>query len=300
MPSWRIANVLHSGIEVLAIEHRGTLLSVPELERVFDLESSPARFADASSFRRRVFSLGLGGLDEVLECISDGDPPASALLDPRECMYLAPTVANPALFEFDVRVEDPVPMFRRGFGRCLRGHESPLPIPSDEPSPELSVEVAAILGDDVRNATPEQAQRAIVGYATVSLWTLPSRERLAAGWGRFRCGQLGPWLMVPEEPFDPASREVWISINGEKVVAARARPWRSTFAEMIAFASEGTELYAGDVIASGPLARVSSDGARALRDGDRISVDVAGVGTLGGVVVSSAPRKRAHCWAPAS
>jgi 2-keto-4-pentenoate hydratase/2-oxohepta-3-ene-1,7-dioic acid hydratase in catechol pathway len=300
MPVLRIANVLHSGIELLAIEHRGQLLSVPELDRVFDLEWSPTRFAEASSFSRRVFSLGLAGLDEVIECIAEGEPPESAILDPRVCMFLTPTVANPALLEFDVRVEDPVPSFRRGFGRCLRGHEAPLQIPSDETSPELAVEVAAILGDDLRNATPEQAQRAIIGYATLSLWTMPSRERLSAGWGRFRCGQLGPWLMVPDGPFDPAGCGVSISINGEKIVAARARPWRSTFAEMIAFASEGAELFAGDVIASGPLAKVSSDGARALRDGDRVSVEVADVGALAGVVVSTAPRKGVHCWAPVS
>jgi hypothetical protein len=300
MSELRIANVLHLGVEVLAIEHRGRLLNVPELERRFEMEWSPARFAETSSFRRRVFSIGLGGLDEVLEAVADADPPEDTILDPRACMFLTPTVANPALLEFDVRAEDAVPHFRRGFGRCLSGHEAPLPIPSDEASPELAVEIAAILGDDLHNATPEQAERAIVGYATVSLWTFPSRERLSSGWGRFRLGQLGPWLMVPDGAFDPAKCAVSISINGEKVVAARPRPWKTSFAEMIAFASEGAELYAGDVVASGPLAKVSSDGARALRDSDRVQVEVAEVGALEGVVIASAPRKGVHCLAPVS
>ena len=296
----RIANVLHAGVEVLAIEHRGHLLSVSELERVFELEGSPSRFADASSFRRRVFSLGLAGLEEVVDCLGDADAPESAILQRSECMYLVPTVLDAALLEFDVRAEDRVPAFRRGYGRVLRGHESPLSIPSDEASPELSVEVAAILGDDVRNATPAQAARAIAGYATLSLWTLPSREKLSPGWGRYRCGQLGPWLMVADELFDPAACEASISINGEKVVAARARAWRASFAEMIAFASEGAELFAGDIIASGPLAKVSSDGARAIRDGDQVAVQIASVGMLSGVVVGSSPRTAEHCWAPVS
>jgi 2-keto-4-pentenoate hydratase/2-oxohepta-3-ene-1,7-dioic acid hydratase in catechol pathway len=300
MPVLRIANVLHAGVEVLALQHRDKLLSVPELERLFELEGSPTRFTEASSFRRRVFSLGLAGLDELVDCLGDGDLPESAVLPAEQCMFLAPTTASAAVLEFDVRAEDQVPRFRRGYGRSLRGHEAPLAIPSDEASPELAVEVAAILGDDLRNATPEQAARAIIGYATMSQWILPSREKLSPGWGRFRCGQLGPWLMVPEDSFDPAGCEASISINGEKVVLARPRPWRTGFAEMIAFASEGVELFAGDVIASGPLAKVSSDGARALRDGDRVAVQVAGVGTLTGVVMVSAPRRGSHCWAPVS
>jgi 2-keto-4-pentenoate hydratase/2-oxohepta-3-ene-1,7-dioic acid hydratase in catechol pathway len=56
---------------------------------------------------------------------------------------------------------------------------------------------------------------------------------------------------------------------------------------MIAFATEAADLLAGDVVGSGPLARTSSDGRRSLRDGDTITAEVAGVGRMTGVIVTS-------------
>ncbi len=299
MAPLRLAHVLYDGAEVLAVEYRGRLLSVAELERLFELETSPQRFAEVSSFRRRVFSLGLAGLEELVDCLADGEAPPSAVLDPSQCLWMVPTLANPALLLFEPR-PGATPSFRRGFGRCLLGHEAPLPVPSDETAPRLEAGIAAILGDDLRCATPEQAERAIIGYAPISLWTFPSREALSPGWGSFRLGQLGPMLTASHDRFDPSDCEVSLVVNGHEVATSQRAPWRASFGEMIAFASEGADLFAGDVVACGPLAVAGGEGRAVLRDRDRVSVRVAGLGELAGVVVASAPRKGAHCWAPVS
>ncbi len=289
----RIANVVHAGVETLAIEAHGDLLEVSAVERRLGLDAAPGHFTgESGSFRQRVFSLGMAGLDEVADGLGDGRPPAEALLNPKLCLFLPPTLPDRALIEFDVLADDPIPRLRWGCARGLQGHDAPLRIPADEPEPQLAVEVAAILGEDLRSASPDEAAAAIAGFAPLCLWTFPSRDRLSTGWGRNRVGQLGPFLVVPQDPFDPLRAQVTITINGRTVLSTPGRRWRWSFPEMIAFASEGVDLLAGDVIASGPLARASSDGGSALRDRDVVSAEVLGLGRLSGTIVASDERSR--------
>lgn len=287
MSSLRLANIVHRGVEVLAIEHEGRLLGVSEIEQCFEINSSPAQFADALSFRRRVIMLGIAGLDEVFEQVRGGPVPSEAILNPAECLYLPPTTQDPALLEFSVRSGSKVPTFQRGWGRCLLGHESPLAVPHDEPSAQVAVEIAAILGDDVRDATLIQAERAILGYAVISLWTFPARDQLSPGWGRHRLGQLGPTLVMADSGFDPSACEVVIAVNGTRVATGRREPWNASFARMISFASEGMDLLAGDVIASGPLAVFCGGKVPWWHPGDRISAEVSGLGILSGMMVEA-------------
>lgn len=287
----RIANLVHAGVETLAIELRGDLLDVAAVERRLGLDASPGRFTgQASSFRQRVFSLGLAGLDDVAEGLGDGRPPADALLNPKLCLFLPPTLPNRSLIEFDVLANDPIPRLRWGSARVLQGHDAPLRVPTDETAPQIAVQVAAVLGEDLRSASVEEARRAIAGFAPLCLWTFPSREKLSPGWGRNRVGQLGPFLVATRDPFDPTATGINVSVGGRRVLSAKGRPWRWTFPELVAFASEGVDLLAGDVIASGPLVRCSSDGGRALRDRDVVSVEVEGLGRLSGMIVASDER----------
>ena len=293
MSALRLANVVFAGTPVFALEHRGELWSVPVLEQRMALESSPVRFSErACEFQQRVFSLGMTALDELLDCLGDEDGPKEAWMDPRLCMYLPPTVPSCALLEFSALAGDAIPRFKWGNGRCLRGHEAPLPLPPDEVTPQVSVEVAAILGEDVKHASPLEAERAIAGFAPLCLWTFPSRDRVSPGWGAFRLGQLGPVLVVPHSDFDPSACEVTLRVNGQRVVHALGKPWKVGFPEMISFASEAAELLAGDVIASGPLVRTSSDGLRSLRDDDVVSAEIASLGTLAGTIVTSGKPSR--------
>lgn len=287
----RIANVVHAGVETLAMESRGDLLDVSALERRLGLDASPARFAaNPQTFRQRVFSLGLAGLEDVAEGLGDGRPPAEALLNPKLCLFLPPTLPDRAMIEFDVLANEAVPRPRWGTARSLQGHDAPLRIPSDEQQPQLAVHIAAILGEDLRSATVVEAGAAIAGFTVLCLWTFPSRERLSPGWGRNRVGQIGPYLVVQRDAFDPTGAAVAILVNGRRVLSVPGRAWRWSFAEMAAFASDGVDLYAGDVIASGALAGVASDGGSALRDGDVVSAEVAGLGRLSGMILTTEER----------
>ncbi len=292
MTSLRLANVVYADEPMIAIEHAGELLSVRALEERFAVDWSPARFTEqANEFRYRVFSLGMAGLEEIVECLGENAGPREAVLIRSRCLFRPPTVELPALAEFSVLAEDDVPRFRWGNSRCLRGHEAPLPVPEDEPSPQLSVQVAAILLEELHHAGVEESARCIAGFAPLCLWSFPSRHRVSPGWGAFRLGQLGPCLVANRDA-DPSRWDVTIRVNGQTVVQAQARPWRTSFPEMVALASEAADLAPGDIIASGPLARTSSDGRRSLRPGDEIEAEIGGLGLLSGVLVPSGEHSR--------
>ncbi len=293
MTQLRLANVICHDEPVIALEHAGQLLSVTKLEKRFALDGSPIHFTDQTNcFRYRVFSLGMAGLSEIAECLGQSSGPREALLDPSKCLFRPPTTNTPALVEFSVLAEDDVPRFRWGNGRGLRGHDAPLPIPDDEQAPQLSVQIAAVLGDDLTHASVQEAERATAGFTILCLWTFPSRNRVSPGWGGYRNGQLGPLLVTYNAPPDPAKWDIAIRVNGHLVVRAPGKNWKTSFAEMIALASEAADLIAGDIIASGPLARTSSDGKRALRPDDVLEAEIEGLGTLCGTLLSSGRRSR--------
>ncbi len=292
MTALRLANIVHADEPMIAIEHAGELLDVRALEERFAIDWSPTRFTDqANRFRHRVFSLGMAGLEEIAECLGSSPGPRQAVLNRAACLFRPPTIETPALAEFSVLAEDDVPRFRWGNTRCLRGHEAPLPLPEDEPAPQLSLQVAAIIGDELDHASVEESERSIAGFAPLCLWSFPSRHRVSPGWGAFRIGQLGPYL-VAGIVADPSHWGLSIRVNGETVVQAKGRSWRTSFAEMVALASEAAHLAPGDIIASGPLARTSSDGRRALQAGDDIEAEIDELGTLCGTLVASGQRSR--------
>ena len=289
----RVAHLVHAGSDIVALAHNGHLLDVAALEKRLTIDTSPARFTEqAGSFRQRVFSLGLAGFEELAENLGEGRPPAEAILNPKRCLFLPPTLPDRALIEFDITASAQAPRMRWGNARCLVGHDAPLRIPSDEPQPRLTVQVAAVLREDLRSASVEEAANAIAGFASLCTWDFPSRDRCSPGWGHCRLGQLGPFLVVQNAPWNPAAASVSIDVNGTRVLTAAGRPWRWSFAELVAFASDGVDLLAGDVLASGPIARVSSDGGSALRGGDQIAVEIAGLGRLSGVIVAGEERSR--------
>ena len=314
MTTFRIANVIHANEPLIVIEHAGELLSVKALEQRFAVEWSPSQFTDCSFlFRHRVFSLGMAGLEELAEILDDRDldsdsvrdatVPKEAVIDKSKCLFLPPTVESPALAEFFVLAEDEVPRFRWGNARCLRGHDAPLPIPVDEPAPQLSVQVAAVVMEELHHATVNEAARRIAGITPLCLWSFPSRHRVSPGWGSFSLGQIGPCLVCDFSSGSPSGNNldptrwcVTVRVNGRTVVRAPGRTWQTSFAEMVALASEAAALAPGDIIASGPLAGTSSDGVRDLCPGDRIEVTIQDLGTLSGTLVSCEhPSRFLHC-----
>lgn len=288
----RLASVVHDEQTTMAIDHNGQLLGVEQLEQLLQLETSLTRFSDsATNFTRRVFSLGMAGLSELIDSLGVMTPPASVVLEPDTVVFLPPTTKHPAWAEFHVFADDPVPRFHWKNSASLRGHDAPIMLASDEPRPRVSAQIAAIVAEELHRASVTQAARGIAGVTLLTCWDLPTRERVIPAWGTCYVGQLGPYL-VHQTSYDPRDWTMHLRVNKRTVMSVSGRPWNTGFAEMIALASEASPLLPGDIISTGPIAQISGIDRRSLQPGDVIEVEVEPLGTLRGTIVMSNDQSR--------
>lgn len=154
-------------------------------------------------------------------------------------------------------------------------------------------EVAVILGAGGSRLKPEQVQ--VWGYTA---WNdLSIRDgRLGVGspihrgafsWAmekNFDTGNVcGPWVVV-DEPRDPMKLRVQMRVNGVTRQDWNTQELMYSFAETASFLSHYASLRSGDMIASGTghgtAAEYGKDGDRWLNAGDKLEVEVEGVGVL--------------------
>jgi 2-keto-4-pentenoate hydratase/2-oxohepta-3-ene-1,7-dioic acid hydratase in catechol pathway len=162
------------------------------------------------------------------------------------------------------------------------GPGDPIPYPPISRELHYEGELAVVVGRLARRLLPEDAERAILGYTCGNDVTLRDRQRTDGQWTRAKgfdgsC-PLGPWI---ETELDPADLAVRTRVNGEVRQDARTADLAFGPAALIAFVSAFMTLLPGDVIMTGTPAGVGP-----LAVGDRVEVDIEGIGVLANTVVA--------------
>ncbi|MGW0927928.1 fumarylacetoacetate hydrolase family protein [Streptomyces sp. NPDC002644] len=190
---------------------------------------------------------------------------------------------------------------------ALYGHREDVPMPPGSAVLDFELEVAAVVGREGRDLTPEQARDHIVGYTVFNDWSardLQSAEMkvgLGPCKGKDTATTLGPFLVTADElePHRDADGFLRLAltaeVNGEVVGRDLLSNMSWTFEEMVAYASRGTRVVPGDVLGSGTcgnggcLAELwGLRGERVpppLKPGDTVTLTVEGVGTVANTVV---------------
>jgi fumarylacetoacetate (FAA) hydrolase len=173
---------------------------------------------------------------------------------------------------------------------------------------DFELEIAVVLGREVKNPTLEEADRAIFGYTIMndfSARTLQMEEmklNLGPAKGKDFATALGPYLVTADElsgRLSPSGRgnvldaRMTARVNGTQVSDGNASQMSWTFAQILERAGDGVTLYPGDVIGSGTVGTgcfLELNGSKITQDqwlhpGDRVSLSVEGLGTLTNTVV---------------
>jgi 2-keto-4-pentenoate hydratase/2-oxohepta-3-ene-1,7-dioic acid hydratase in catechol pathway len=161
------------------------------------------------------------------------------------------------------------------------GPGDPVPYPSISRELHYEGELAVVVGRLARRLLPEDAAKAILGYTCGNDLTLRDLQRTDGQWTRAKgfdgsC-PLGPWI---ETELDPADLAIRTLVNGEVRQDARTSDLAFGPAALIAVVSAFMTLLPGDVIMTGTPAGVG-----ALSVGDRVEVEVEGIGVLANSVV---------------
>ncbi|MER5428483.1 fumarylacetoacetate hydrolase family protein [Streptomyces sp. NPDC002588] len=183
-----------------------------------------------------------------------------------------------------------------------------VPVPPGSKVLDFELEVAAVIGREGRDLTPEQARDHIVGYTILNDWSardLQSREmrvNLGPCKGKDTTATLGPYLVTADELEHHRDADGFLrlaltaAVNGEVVGKDLLSNMSWTFEEMAAYASRGTVVRPGDVLGSGTcgnggcLAELWGVRGRQdpppLKPGDTVTLTVEGLGTVSNTVVA--------------
>ncbi|MGW6271746.1 fumarylacetoacetate hydrolase family protein [Streptomyces sp. NPDC055060] len=193
---------------------------------------------------------------------------------------------------------------------AVHGPGDAIPMPPGSTALDYELEVAAVIGREGRDLTPEQARDHIVGYTVLNDWSardLQSAEMkvgLGPCKGKDTANTLGPYLVTADELAPYRDGEGFLrlaltaEVNGQVVGKDLLSNMSWTFEEMAAYASRGTRVVPGDVLGSGTcgnggcLAELwGLRGERTpppLKPGDTVTLTVEGLGTLSNTVVPGA------------
>jgi 2-keto-4-pentenoate hydratase/2-oxohepta-3-ene-1,7-dioic acid hydratase in catechol pathway len=186
------------------------------------------------------------------------------------------------------------PMLFQRTARTQVGHEQALEKPNSSPLLDYEGEIAIIIGKFGRHIRQEDALDYVAGYscyndASIRDYQLHS-AMFTAGKNFPRTGGFGPWMVTADEIPDPEKLVLSTRVNGELVQSMTYDDLIFDFKEIISYVSEFSELHPGDVIVTGSAAGVGlfSQPQRWLQDGDIVTVEVTGIGTLSNSVAHAA------------
>jgi len=165
---------------------------------------------------------------------------------------------------------------------------------------DYELELAAVLGRDGRDIAAEDASAYIAGYTIFNDWSARDLQfaemqvGLGPAKGKDSAITLGPWITTADE-LGGLDLRMEVFVNGERMGSDSSASMAWRFEDLVAYASRGTTVRAGDVLGSGTcgagcLAELWSDnGGRRepppLAPGDVVRMEVEGIGAIENRVV---------------
>lgn len=141
---------------------------------------------------------------------------------------------------------------------------------------DYEAELAVVLGRQAYRVRPEEAAQYILGYTCANDVTARDLQKRDGQWTRSKSFDtfcpLGPWIVAGLDASDLAIR---CRVNGQLRQDGRTADMVFGVHELVAFVSAVMTLLPGDVILTG-----TPSGIGPLEPGDRVAVEIEGIGTL--------------------
>ena len=173
---------------------------------------------------------------------------------------------------------------------ALVGHEGDIVCPKASKNFDFEGELAFIIGKPGRHISVTEAMGYVAGYTPFLDGSVRDFQghSVIAGKNFQHSGACGPWLTTADEITNPMELRLTTRLNGEIVQDESTEQLYYSVPEIIAYISQFTPLHPGDVIATGTPSGVGAGRKPPLwmRPGDRISVEISGLGELANNVIA--------------
>lgn len=234
----------------------------------------------------------------IATALARGDSPTTEVGD-----WLSPIVRPEKMFGIGLNFMDhiretgaakpDVPVVFAKFPNALNDPTGDIVVtPSVSDRIDYEVELAVIIGREVRDAHVDDALDAVFGYCVANDVSARDIQKAEVQFNRSKSFDsfcpIGPWLTSADEVTDPQALAIRSEVNGEVRQDSTTAEMIFSVRELIAFLSQRLTLKPGDVILTGTPHGVgfAMDPPRYLAGGDRVRCEVEGLGALDNPVVN--------------
>jgi 2-keto-4-pentenoate hydratase/2-oxohepta-3-ene-1,7-dioic acid hydratase in catechol pathway len=176
---------------------------------------------------------------------------------------------------------------------CVVGPRSRIARPRGSQKLDWEAELAAVIGRPARNVPAEKALDYVAGYTIaddLSARDLSRRNALPPGnpfhfdWTAHKGFEgscpLGPWITLAAEVPHPQRLAIRLWVNGALKQDSNTSRMIFSTAEQVSHLSSITTLHPGDLILTGTPAGVGAGRNEFLQPGDRVEIEIEGLGRL--------------------
>ena len=229
---------------------------------------------------------------------------------PRERVQLLPPVTNPAKIvciglnyrDHAAEVELELPKYVAAFAKwpnTLIGDGAPIVIPAESHRVDYEAELAFIIGTRAHHVSEAHGLDAIAGYMCFNDVSVRDYQSRTSQWTLGKVfdthGPCGPYLVTRDEVRDPQALRIRCTIGDEVLQDSSTSEMVFGVARLVAELSEIMTLEPGDIVATGTPAGVGTSRTpkRWLRPGERVRVEIDGIGRLENPVIDATPENTA-------
>jgi 2-keto-4-pentenoate hydratase/2-oxohepta-3-ene-1,7-dioic acid hydratase in catechol pathway len=160
-------------------------------------------------------------------------------------------------------------------------------IPPITSQADYEAELAVVIGREAKNVSEADALDYVFGYMNAN--DVSSRDLQFSEGGQWTRSKsidtfcpIGPHIATADEVPDPQNLRVRCILNGEVMQDGNTSKMIFSVAELIAFLSSAMTLVPGDIIVTGtpPGVGAARDPQVWLKDGDEVTIEIEGLGSL--------------------
>jgi 2-keto-4-pentenoate hydratase/2-oxohepta-3-ene-1,7-dioic acid hydratase in catechol pathway len=243
---------------------------------------------------------GNAALEQARQIVDSG-----ANRNPLDAVRLAAPVRPPKFFAIGLNYADHVAesgldkpehltVFMKA-SSCVTGPYDPVERPVVSQWLDYEGELGFVIGRRCRHVGAKDAPNVIAGYLAVDDVSVRDWQIQTPQWSLAKSfdthGPIGPWIVTPDELGDPHALDIRTLVNDEVRQHSNTRQLIFDCFRIVEILSQACTLEPGDVIATGTPSGVAGamEGQPWLEPGDRVRIEIEGIGAIENEVVDERP-----------
>lgn len=169
---------------------------------------------------------------------------------------------------------------------AICGPNDPIIIPRGSEKTDWEVELAVVIGKPAKYVSEAEAMDHVAGFAVTNdvserAFQIERSGQWTKGKSCDNFGQIGPWLVTPDEVADPGALKMWLKVNGETMQDGSTATMVYKVPFLVHYLSQFMTLHPGDIISTGtpPGVGLGMKPPRYLKAGDVVELGIDGLGS---------------------